>query len=185
MKIEKKGKNIDSEAAAIKMEEEADNVQNLEDKEQEISMLNEQIKRMQADFENHKKRLKEYYEQVQDYASERLICELLPFVDNLERAVCSVEKNGDNGENFKSFLEGIKLILRQIDKILKNEGLTEIECSGKTFDPACHEVMMKEETDEVPDETILEELQKGYRFKGRVMRPAMVKIAKNTKKGGE
>lgn len=156
---------------------------NLKEKDEEIRQLNEQIKRMQADFENHKRRLEEYYNQLQEYTGERLICELLPFIDNLERAVVSAEKNKNKGEDYKSFLEGIELILRQIHKILEREGVSIIESCGKVFDPSCHEVMMKEDTNEVEDDTILEELQKGYCYKNKVIRPSLVKVAKNLKGG--
>ncbi|MBI2252478.1 MAG: nucleotide exchange factor GrpE [Armatimonadetes bacterium] len=156
------------------LKEEIDLEAILKEKESEISALKEQIKRMQADFENYKKRQEKYLEEFRCYAKEGLICNLLPLIDNLERAISSAEDK----KNWGSHVEGLNLILRQIKEILNKEGLEEIKACGEIFDPYYHECIAKIDSLEHPDETILEEFQKGYKLKDKILRPALVKVAK-------
>lgn len=153
----------------------------LQQKEAEIKNLNEQIKRMQADFENWKKVHQKRTEDIQNYAAEPLICNLLPLIDNLERAYEISQKTQD----FKSLAEGVGLVLRQMKDILSKEGLSNIKCEGEAFDPNLHEAMLTEETTECPEDHIVEELQRGYTLKDKVIRPSLVKVAKKPKEKRE
>jgi molecular chaperone GrpE len=131
--------------------------------------------RLQAEFENAKRRMQESCETVKEYASEKIICDLLPLIDNLERAKASADITRD----FDSLSEGIGLILRQLKDILGKEGLQVIECMGQLFDPVYHQAVQREENDEIEDDTILDEFQKGYLLKNKLIRPSLVKVAKN------
>lgn len=127
--------------------------------------------RMQADFENFKRRVRQEKEEFYKYASESLMLQLLPVVDNFERALAA---GGDDGKNL---LTGIQMIERQLKEVLQKEGLQAIETVGQEFDPNLHDAVMQVESDEYSANTCVEELQKGYRLKDKVIRPAMVKVA--------
>lgn len=139
--------------------------------EQEKEELMQRLLRSQADFDNFRKRTRAEKEEMVDYAAYELVCRLLPVIDNLERACASTE-TGSQG-----LAEGIAMITRQFKDLLEKEGVKAIECKGKTFDPACHEAVMREESGDQPPNTVVEELQKGYMMKDRVVRPSMVKVA--------
>lgn len=127
--------------------------------------------RMQADFENFKRRARQEKEEFYKYASESLMLQLLPVVDNFERALAA------GGDDAKNLLAGIQMIERQLKEVLQREGLQAIESVGQEFDPNLHEAVMQVESDDYPANTCVEELQKGYRLKDKVIRPAMVKVA--------
>lgn len=139
--------------------------------EQEKEELMQRLLRLQADFDNFRKRTRTEKEEMIDYAAYELVCRLLPVIDNLERA-CTSTETGSQG-----LAEGIAMITRQFKELLEKEGVKAIECKGKAFDPACHEAVMREESGDHPPNTIVEELQKGYMMKDRVVRPSMVKVA--------
>lgn len=129
------------------------------------------LQRLQADFENYRRRITKEKEEFHKYASESLICSLLPILDNFERAIAAGE-----GENL---LSGVEMIFRQLKEILEKEGLCSIEAVKTEFDPNRHEAVMTVENDDYPDNTVIEEFQKGYLLKDKVIRPAMVKVSKN------
>lgn len=129
------------------------------------------LQRLQADFENFRRRVTKEKEDFAKYASESLICSMLPILDNFERALAS----GESG----NLLTGVEMIFRQFKEVLEKEGLCPINAVDNPFDPNCHEAVMQVETDEHPDNTVIEEFQKGYLLKDKVIRPAMVKVAKN------
>lgn len=131
------------------------------------------LARLQADFENYRRRTRKEKEELWKYASEQIIVALLPVLDNFERALAA----GDNDP--ARVIEGVGMIYRQLQEVLTREGLSPIPARGEIFDPACHEAMMQQESGEHPDNTVLEELQKGYYLKDKVIRPAMVKVARN------
>ncbi|MCL6634635.1 MAG: nucleotide exchange factor GrpE [Peptococcaceae bacterium] len=130
--------------------------------------------RLQADFENFRRRTRQEMENFRRYASEQLVCALLPVLDNFERALAA---GGDSIESFKS---GVEMIHRQLKDVLTAEGLEEIRAVGEQFDPARHEAVLQAESAEHPDNTVIEELRRGYCLKDKVIRPAMVKVAKST-----
>jgi molecular chaperone GrpE len=150
-----------------------DLAQLLRDRDETILALREQILRMQADFENYKRRQQNSLEDVKFLARESIIGNLLPLLDNFERASQALGTT----QNVKAMAEGLQLILRQMKEILGREGLTEIQAEGQLFDPSLHEAVMLEDRDDVEDQTILATLQKGYRLGSRVLRPTLVKVA--------
>jgi molecular chaperone GrpE len=129
---------------------------------------------LQADLENFKKRFDRESEQIKNYCTERLVIQLLDVVDELELAV----KNGEISTSPESLLEGVKMTLKKLRKVLEQEGVTPIENpEGKAFDPACHNAIAAVERDDVADSTVIEEIRKGYMMKGKVIRPTIVKVA--------
>lgn len=135
--------------------------------------LYQRLARLQADFDNFRKRSRKEQEDFARYASQNLVERLLPVLDNFSRALEA--EYGDNN----SLKAGVEMTYRQLFEVLSQEGLTVIEAKGQTFDPEYHEAVMQEETDEYPDGTVIEVFQKGYKLKNKVIRPAMVKVAKS------
>ncbi|MCL6610137.1 MAG: nucleotide exchange factor GrpE [Peptococcaceae bacterium] len=126
--------------------------------------------RLQADFENYRKRVAREREDLLKYANEQLIMALLPVIDNFERALAV--KNDD----CEKLLAGVEMISRQLQDVLAREGIEAIPAVGEQFNPEYHEAVMKEETGELPENTVTEELRRGYTYRGKVIRPAMVKV---------
>ena len=135
------------------------------------------LERLQADFENYKKRQEKKQKEFIEFANERLINNLLSVVDNLERALDSTE----NEKNIKAIKEGIKNTLKEFCNILKKEGVVPMKSVGHRFDPYRHEAVMKTETDKHSEDIVTEEFQKGYYIKSKVLRPAIVKVAVSIK----
>ncbi|MBM3463344.1 MAG: nucleotide exchange factor GrpE [Armatimonadetes bacterium] len=142
-------------------------------KELDVAATREQMLRTQADFENYRRRQQQNLEQDKFAAREGIVGNLLPLLDNLERALDALGKSRD----VASLEEGVRLILRQMAGILQKEGLSEIESDGKPFDPNLHQAVLSEERDDLEDHTIIETLQKGYKLGNRTLRPSMVKVA--------
>jgi len=142
---------------------------------QEAEQSGERILRLQADFDNFRKRLERDRQEFARYANETLITDLLNVVDDLERAV---ELAQEKHEDFSAFLKGVEMVLAHLYDLLKKSGLSAIEAKGDIFDPNYHEALFKIETDEYPEDTVVEELQKGYMLNKRVIRTAKVKVAK-------
>ncbi|WP_404453519.1 nucleotide exchange factor GrpE [Oceanobacillus kapialis] len=169
---------IDSEESIL---EEAGNEEEVQNPlQQEVDKLNKEKEeingrylRLQAEFDNFKKRTQKEKEADRKYKSQDLVNDLLPAVDNFERAL-QVESTEENA----SLVEGITMVYRQLKDALKNAGVEEIETTGKEFDPNLHHAVMQVEDDELEANTVVEELQKGYILKDRVIRPAMVKVNK-------
>jgi len=130
--------------------------------------------RVQADFDNFRKRTQKQKDEFWKYASEPLVTALLPVLDNFRRAL---ETPAGDGEKFS---EGIKMIYRQLHEVLEKEGLEAIDAKGEEFDPNKHEAVMQEETNDYPDNTVIEEMLQGYFFKDKLIRPAMVKVARSS-----
>ena len=126
--------------------------------------------RKQAEFDNFRKRMERDRSDFMQFAGMDLARELLPVLDDFERAL-KVESTDRN------YAKGIELIYQRLSDILKKMGVEPIEAAGKKFDPNLHEAVVRAPTGEVEDETVLEELQRGYNFKGKLLRPAMVKVA--------
>ncbi|MCK4777865.1 MAG: nucleotide exchange factor GrpE [Actinomycetia bacterium] len=146
----------------------------LDEKERLLEEYINDIKRLKADFENHKKQMLKEQTKAIGFASEGMVLKILPVFDNFERALEAGEKTGD----IQSLLKGFKLIYDQLFEILGNEGLESIEAKGKIFNPNKHEAMMRLETGEHDEDAIVEVFEKGYALKGKVIRPAKVKVAK-------
>ena len=152
-----------------KLEQQNEIQKQLEQKTQKIEELTDTLKRLQAEFENFKKRVDREKTEFVKYAHADVILQLLPVLDSFEIAL----KNTNDGEKF---VEGIKIIYAQLYSALEAEGLKPIKAAGERFDPYKHEVLMKEESDK-PEETILEEFQKGYMLNDRVLRHSKVKVS--------
>lgn len=130
--------------------------------------------RLQAEFDNVRKRFEKQQSDFIKYAKEEIIFEFLTVLDDLERTVDAAEKGQ---EDFKAFLKGVELILAHLYEMLKKEGVGSIDAKGKKFDPNFHEALMQAEASGVAEGTVLEELQKGYTLNGRVIRTSKVKVA--------
>jgi len=132
--------------------------------------LQDRLLRAQAEFQNLRKRTERERLESFEYASMEAVRTLLPVLDDFERAMKSESSD-------KEYVAGIELIYNRFYDALKKLGLTPIECEGKPFDPQIHHAVDMVETNDAPDHTVLEEFQRGYNFKGRLLRPAMVKVA--------
>jgi molecular chaperone GrpE len=150
--------------------------QQLEEKSQEAQENYHRALRLAAEMENLKKRLEREKADLLQFANESLIKELLPVVDNLELAL----EHGRQAETPSSFLEGIELVHQGFLKALARFGVTPLTAVGQPFDPAYHNAVVQEAAPEVPDCTVLQEMQKGYLMHNRLLRPAMVVVARNT-----
>jgi len=132
-----------------------------------------QLQRLQADFDNYRKRTQKEKTELIKYASERLVGELLPVLDNFDRAVSAAKVNPD----FTSFSQGVEMILRQMQTALSTEGLKAMEAVGQPFDPNLHDAVLRVDSDDYPENTVVEEIQKGYYLKEKLLRPCMVKVS--------
>lgn len=152
---------------AAQLQSEVQRLQALADEYQQRAL------RTQADFDNFRKRTQKEKEDFAKYASSKLITELLPIIDNFDRAISAA---GDNAE-IESFAKGVSMIFRQLEGVLKAEGLEAMDTVGQPFNPEFHQAIMQVESDEYEEGTVVEEVQKGYMLKDRVLRPAMVKVS--------
>ena len=154
---------------ARKSAESEDFKKRLEEKNKQIDELTDTLKRLQAEFENYKKWNAKEKSDFVKYSNADLIANMLPVLYSFEIAL----KNTNDKDKF---IEGIKIIYAQFHSIMEAEGLKPIKATGEKFDPYRHEVLMKEESDK-PDETILEEFQKGYMLNDKVLRHSKVKVS--------
>ena len=150
----------------------------LEEKSKLCDERHDQLLRLHAEFDNFKKRTAREYESLTKFANKRLIGEMLPVIDNFKRAVDSADKVS----NINDLKNGIKLVLKQFEDILKQNGLEEIGSDGTQFNPDKHEAVIQVETDEHPEDTVIEEVRTGYRLHGNVIRPSLVKVSKKISK---
>jgi molecular chaperone GrpE len=153
--------------------------QQLESKEQDIKNQQDKYLRMYAEFENYKKRAARDQEEFSKYANERLLKELLPVVDNLERAIVHTK---DTKEPEK-ILEGLELILKQFLEAIGKFGVTGFESILQPFDPTKHQAIGQTESEEHEEGTVIEEIERGYRLNDRILRPALVIVSKRKNKG--
>jgi len=138
----------------------------------------DRIKRLQADMENLQKITKRQVETVTKQASERLLLKLMPSLDALREA----EKVANSGNSLprEEIAVGLKMLQQQLSEVLRTEGLEEIPAVDQEFDPERHEVVSYVETDEKPENTVIEEIRKGYMLNGKVIRPSLVVISKKS-----
>lgn len=146
----------------------------LDAKTKEAEKNHNRFLRACADLENYRKRSEKEKADAIGFANESIIEDILAAVDNLERAL----EHACAENSTESLREGVKLTLSQMHATLKKYGLQEIKSVGEKFDPALHHAISHEETDSAPAETVVKEFQKGYFLKGRLLRPAMVAVAK-------
>ena len=168
----------DGDAAENKKE--ADDVDTLKDDvaaaKQEAAENHDRLLRVCADFENYKKRAQRQMDDHRKYSNTELIKDLLPIIDNLERAVAAQKQSPEGSE--ACMAEGVEMTLNEIKNVLKKYDVTPVEASGKPFDPNYHEAMMQEDRPDLPENTVVNELQKGYLLHDRLIRPSMVVVSK-------
>lgn len=145
----------------------------LEQKTKEYQESNEQLMRLRADFDNFRRRTRQEKEELSAVVLQGILGDLLPVVDNFERAMAADAAAGD------SFREGIAMVHAQLTAVLQKNGLEAIVAVGEKFDPNFHQAVMRVEDSSKEEDTIVEELQKGYMAHGRVIRPSMVKVVSN------
>lgn len=146
----------------------------LESAKKEAKENYDRFLRLSAEFENFKKRTTREMNEFRKFANETIIFELLPVVDNLERAI---ESSGGDENSNSCVVEGVEMTLKAILKVFQQFQVKQIESMGKPFDPLFHQAMMREESDAVPENTVIKELQKGYLLHERLIRPAMVVVS--------
>ncbi|MHA1384567.1 MAG: nucleotide exchange factor GrpE [Candidatus Helarchaeota archaeon] len=135
----------------------------------------ERLQRAQADFENYKKILEKQKQDFVKYAEKNILLNILSIIDDFEITLNAIK----NENNDKKIIEGFEIIHKKLIEFLEKEGVKSIKTVGEKFDPFLHEALLSEKTDEFPENTILQEIKKGYYLKDKVLRPALVKIAKN------
>lgn len=146
----------------------------LEAKKTEAADYLDTLQRLKAEFENYKKRILREQTQFLELASQDLIIKLLSVLDNFELAIYAAEETKD----YEKMVKGIEMVYGEFRDVLRKEGLKVVEAEGKEFDPEVHEAVMQVHSDKHEDNMIVDVLRSGYTFKGRLVRPAMVKVAK-------
>lgn len=165
------------EAKAQETAEEAEAqeaAEELEAVKKQLSEGVERMKRLQADFENFRRRTRQEKEELSNMVVQDFIKDLLPMLDNFDRAMAAEATDGNK------FQQGVEMIYNQLAEILKNKGLEKIDTTDAKFDPNFHQAVMRVENPDLEDESIAMELQKGYMVKGKVIRPAMVQVVANS-----
>lgn len=149
-------------------------------KEAEAATNWDKYLRERADLENYRRRMQKEKEELMKYGNECLLLEILPVVDNMERALAHASE-----ESLSAVIEGINLTRSMLLSVLKKFGVEPIETKGAAFDSAFHQAMCQVPNDEVAPNTVIEEFQKGYLLNERLLRPAMVSVSASTKNGNE
>lgn len=137
--------------------------------------LRDQLLRAAADFDNYRKRMDRERRDMIDYAATELIADVLPVLDDLERAL-----DQPTSPEVAAYRQGVELVHKKMLDLLKRRGVTPIAAAGEAFDPNVHEAVVHEISDAHPEGTVIGELRRGYRLKDRLLRPAMVKVAKSS-----
>ena len=173
--VEEQNENIENQEAEKSAEETSDNCDDKVKKlEAELEEWKNSYTRKLAEFQNFTKRKENEVAEMRKYASEGIIVKLLDNIDNLERAVDASKES----QNFDSLIEGVNMILNNLKNLLTEEGVKEIEAAGKEYDPYEHKAMITENKEELDDNVVVQVFQKGYKMKGKVVRPAMVTVNK-------
>ena len=136
----------------------------------------ERLLRTTADFDNFKKRAAREKQDALRYATEGLISKIIPVLDNFEMALAAAQNSSTEG--LKSLQDGVTMIQSQLRSALTDSGLEEVDATGKLFDPNIHEAVSQQESDDVPEGHVLQQLRKGYKIRERLLRPATVVVAK-------
>lgn len=147
-------------------------LQMIEEKNRQLDETTNRLQRLQADFDNFRRRTRQEKTEIGAVATENVVIQLLPVIDNFERALAA---SGD--QERPEWFNGIEMIYRQLVTALENIGVVPIKAVGNPFDPKLHEAVMRVEDDTYSEVTVIEELQKGYQLHGKTIRPSMVKVA--------
>ena len=173
--VEEQNKNVENQEAEKSAEETSDNCDDKVKKlEAELEEWKNSYTRKLAEFQNFTKRKENEVAEMRKYASEEIVVKLLDNIDNLERAVDASKES----QNFDSLVEGVNMILNNLKHLLTEEGVEEIEAAGKEYNPYEHKAMITENKEELDDNVVVQVFQKGYKMKGKVVRPAMVTVNK-------
>ncbi|EGA89172.1 protein grpE (HSP-70 cofactor) [Planococcus donghaensis MPA1U2] len=156
----------------LPVEEEAETVDEVEELRKQLEAEQNKYLRLLADYDNFKRRTQKDKELANKFRSQSLLADLLPVLDNFERAMSATTKS----EESASLLKGIEMVQKSLLEAVNREGLEEIKSVGEQFDPNFHQAVMQEKDDSAEPGVVLQELQKGYILKDRVLRPAMVKV---------
>jgi len=146
-----------------------------ESAQQELAELRDQHIRLQAEFENFRRRGLKERQETQLYGHQNLVKELLPTVDNLDRAIEHAEQS--SSEELQQLLQGVELVRKELLGVLDRFGVTQIEADGAVFDPAVHEAMAQTPSAEVPPNTVVAVMEQGYQLRDRMLRPARVVVS--------
>ena len=158
-----------SETAEVSTEE----LEGLRRKSSEFDQLTDRLKRVAADFQNYRRRAEQERESWTQVALQKLVLDLLPVFDDLDRAIAAI-KTSNSPEDIAS---GIRLIESHLSKVLESYGVQRIHCLLEPFDPTCHEAVEVDESQKHPDPIVLHEYQRGYRWRDRVIKPAKVRVS--------
>ena len=181
------GRDEEAEAEAAPAAEEDAEAETTAEPQEEVTLAKSELEklqaavqekeeralRLQADFENFRRRTAKEKEELSAVVTQGILKDMLPLLDNFERAMAAEAKD------IESFKQGVEMIFKQFGEILVKNGLEHIEVEGAKFDPNYHQAVMRVENPDLEDETIAQELQKGYMVKGRVIRPSMVQVVAN------
>lgn len=142
----------------------------------------ERLLRTTADFDNFKKRAAREKQEAIRYANEGLLEKLVPVLDNFDAALAAVQTGSTDSTTAQSLQTGVAMIFQQLKKVLTDAGLEEVNATGQKFDPNLHEAVSQQESEEVPEGQVLQQLRKGYKLRDRLLRPATVVVAKKPAK---
>lgn len=171
---EAQAESAEADEAEVQEDEAQEAADELEAVKKQLSEGVERMKRLQADFENFRRRTRQEKEELSNMVVQDFIKDLLPMLDNFDRAMAAEATDG------AKFQQGVEMIYNQLAEILKNKGLEKIDTTDAKFDPNFHQAVMRVENPDLEDESIAMELQKGYMVKGKVIRPAMVQVVANS-----
>ena len=163
---------VDEEALAEETSEEE--VDELTRTKEELAETQDKLLRLAADFENYKKRMERSRQEAMKYREESLLKELLPVIDNLNRAIEQGEKSGESSE----LLEGVQLTCKGLYNVLEKFEVKPLESVGEPFDPNIHEALAMDHSDDVDENHVMVEFEKGYHYKDKLIRPAKVVVSK-------
>jgi molecular chaperone GrpE len=173
------GEESEAETTAEDMELQEEPIDEMEQIKMEAAENYEKYLRISAEFENYKKRVQKDRTDLLNYGNERLIKDLLPAVDSIERALEHAPNSGD----VDAFAEGLKLINEKLLASLEKHGVERIDSIGKEFDPNFHEAIFQVERNDLENNKVVEEFEKGYLLNGRLLRPSKVSISRRSAKG--
>ena len=171
---EQAAEDAGAEAGDAGGEQAQDPAAELEALKKQLAEGAERMKRLQADFENFRRRTRQEKEELSNLVVQDFIKELLPMLDNFDRAMAA------EATDAAKFQQGVEMIYNQLAEILKNRGMELIDTKDAKFDPNFHQAVMRVENPDLEDEAIAMELQKGYMVKGKVIRPSMVQVVANS-----
>lgn len=174
---QKQVENLEQSQEVQKANEEVIDVEALrlenENLKKELEEYKDKLLRRVAEFENYKKRLEADFSNAVKYANEKLLLEILPIVDDLERSL----ESGKEKPDFNSFYQGVKMIYNKLMKVLESHGVKPFESVGKQFDVYYHEALLRIPRDDVPPDTVIDEVERGYMYYDKVLRHAKVIVS--------